>query len=1502
MADSSNDGAEMSDMRSGVAEPDSVSNSPPVGDSAHIAPESLSMPNMIPGESVRGQEESAQGDSVHGSGEFDIHSSPLHTHLEAPALPLPDEPLPETISVAFPPSGPMGITFSNIKSRLVISSFALLPDETLGPKAGKGVLEIGDVLQNVNGRDISDLSFGEQVNVMRSSEYKDSNAEGGTGRGEERVLTFVRGGDVLEGKKSTVVKEVVNNPLLMLMSEESMGQEEGEGEDNNIDDIENGDSSDQPASAHQSASQPASPTSDDNPNEPSPSSPTSQSSELSVDLSTEEKKDNNPSPLPFGSKVPSPDIMDGMLDILSSDVKPNTANTARSSMKSGRSAKSEARSESSADSGTSTILSMLQRKRSNREDSEKRQKEREEALLKTKVYHPYQIRLMAALNGNERLGPPLHVKVTNESYWFKQRKLLGGSNHAKRMVQQEKMGTKYQAAIYDLKRREEDFELSPAIKYLPGLYSTSAKAYRACEDACAIRDANPAEIVGDKTTFRANPALVLCTHLNVTVVSEEFRGKSHTERCEMVYEALVEEFFENPGSTETDPNLASEENPFPERSLPKNFCVRGEAVNNLPHMKHLSSLPFELLFDLRTPSQYDPSYYMPSESERTTKSRTGVNVLGINKNVKTPSKIKNLRGIMKIPTNSRGGMYAHFFHDMPSDVKGLVLEEYQKNIKLIQGDKATLEAGTYKKTVVRTGQAKPSDPRLPDGGVGEGKGGPHRSMEQAAAAMNAASRALELGEDPGLAAQKAAQEWADEQAGIKKLGEKEKQKKRDEEEMKRKQAVLGQRQPGQESEKDSENDIITKYQILTKKVAAIAKRLQRIYRRRMMPRIQRRMAKKHYACLLVQRRVRAYYAREYVTVLKEVIAVAVVKIQALSRGVIGRIKARELRKLLTDTALVLQPVVRGWIGRTYASWLRENWKRAVIMQRIVRGFNHRMKLRKARMDAFSRCLPVYVIKIQSVARGFLGRKLFRKLMERLVFNKILVPACQVLQRCYRGKIGWRVGFHKRLERDAAIEIQRIGRGLLKRRWLAYVKWKKYERRCAVFLQSHVRGWIDREIIRRRRQKRYFVNVVVPSVTRIQAVYRGYTKRNELVVLQTEWFNAQRIQGCFRTYTAKKLARQKWLEFMLALKSENALRIQRLFRGWWWRRAHSQHKIREAARRLYASRIIMRGWIRYRDGKRYRVIKEAWEVEQSAELLLDLDEEKREILEDLEDINFDLAVNEKALRKANKRIKEILYFNEQAALRIPRVEWELENMDGAKDIEGGWAEAFSDEWERLHNQTRMSREELRLCKIKVRQLQREIDNLHMEREDVQIDLDNIGCQEQEEFELLRRLEFMRAERKRDDEWEKRIRLEKNTWKVDDVRRNVIRRKRTDIDEIAEDLKQNRSRDDVSTISFWKKHDMKKSEKDSVKRRLRERAKKKIEQIRKQGEGNEKIRHTFDSVVSSSLDLLKQSTLNMRSQVTDLREDPKAMCRVCGRVYCECDQSVAPTETYFKKVGR
>ena len=653
-------------------------------------------------------------------------------------------------------------------------------------------------------------------------------------------------------------------------------------------------------------------------------------------------------------------------------------------------------------------------------------------------------------------------------------------------------------------------------------------------------------------------------------------------------------------------------------------------------------------------------------------------------------------------------------------------EEYAKNIKLARGDRTILEDGNYKKGVVGFGQSEASDSRqLVATDDGEINLADREKMEQASFIMKAASDALAEGGDPSLAAEKAAKDWQLKQAGLALTSP----EKTAEAAIAAKKAILGQKQPGQGADAgESESDIIHKYQVFTKRAAAIARRLQRIWRRRLVPKMARETNKRNYAALLLQKAVRAFYAREYVDILKEVMVVACVKIQAMYRGVLGRRRAIELRRFLTKVALTIQPAVRGWIGRTFAAWRRENWKRAILMQRVVRGFNHRRAFERRGVAKASDNFTMFALRIQSLARGFVARRAYGVLIKALVFNKIVRPCATMTQRMWRGILGRRIAFGLRLKRDAAIELQRHGRGLLKRRWLAYVKWKKYERHCAMMLQARFKGWLDREIMRRRRQKAYFTNVVMPCALKIQSQYRGYVQRHNLTILKMKWFNAMRVQGAWRTFVAMRLAREMFRRHVAMIKGQSMLKIQKLFRGWWWRRAAYQKKMAEAAKRLYASRVIMRGYIRYRDGKRYRLVKEAWEVEQSAETLMDLDEERQEILEDLEDIELDIGARERSLKRVLKRIKEILYFNNQVALRLPKVEWEVDNVT-KKDIDMGWYEAFQDEFERLHNQTALAREELRTCRVNARKLQTELDTLWLEREDVHMDLDHIGQSEQ-----------------------------------------------------------------------------------------------------------------------------------------------------------------------------
>ena len=81
-----------------------------------------------------------------------------------------------------------------------------------------------------------------------------------------------------------------------------------------------------------------------------------------------------------------------------------------------------------------------------------------------KIYHPTHSRLEACLSQSARLGPPLRVRVTNESYWHRERRALGGANHmARELVRTEdaRHGVRYEGFYYRLMPHASDASLAP---------------------------------------------------------------------------------------------------------------------------------------------------------------------------------------------------------------------------------------------------------------------------------------------------------------------------------------------------------------------------------------------------------------------------------------------------------------------------------------------------------------------------------------------------------------------------------------------------------------------------------------------------------------------------------------------------------------------------------------------------------------------------------------------------------------------------------------------------------------------------------------------------------------------------------------------------------------------------------------------------------------------------------------------------------------------------------
>jgi hypothetical protein len=190
-------------------------------------------------------------------------------------------------------------------------------------------------------------------------------------------------------------------------------------------------------------------------------------------------------------------------------------------------------------------------------------------------------------------------------------------------------------------------------------------------------------------------------------------------------------------------------------------------------------------------------------------------------------------------------------------------------------------------------------------------------------------------------------------------------------------------------------------------------------------------------------------------------------------------------------------------------------------------------------------------------------------------------------------------------------------------------------------------------------------------------------------------------------------------------------------------------------------------------KRFSILKGAWDVEKSAKNLMAWHTLRGDVRFDMSDVRADVKDIRISRRWSRKRLRSLREFIVETELRLPKVELQKESLD-TSGIENGWGEALENEWERLTSQLVMAVEEKRLIKIHSKHCEAQLLELQLEYEEMEADIDDIAAREQEEFELLRRLEIKRADLSARAGWQERVRHERMRWRVRNVRARLLQR--------------------------------------------------------------------------------------------------------------------------------
>ena len=158
------------------------------------------------------------------------------------------------------------------------------------------------------------------------------------------------------------------------------------------------------------------------------------------------------------------------------------------------------------------------------------------------------------------------------------------------------------------------------------------------------------------------------------------------------------------------------------------------------------------------------------------------------------------------------------------------------------------------------------------------------------------------------------------------------------------------------------------------------------------------------------------------------------------------------------------------------------------------------------------------------------------------------------------------------------------------------------------------------------------------------------------------------------------------------------------------------------------------------------------------------------------------------------------------------------------------------------------------------------DLQLEYEDIELDIDDVGMREQEEFELLRRLEIRHAVVRAESCWIARVRHERMRWRVRDVRMHVLKRERKTMADLFVMALQRRELALSSTLSAYKRHRLLTSALHEASKKDRALRSKILDEVAvDEASAVSKLRTTYDAVLSGVASILEGGGLEMRNHI-------------------------------------
>jgi hypothetical protein len=786
-----------------------------------------------------------------------------------------------------------------------------------------------------------------------------------------------------------------------------------------------------------------------------------------------------------------------------------------------------------------------------------------------------------------------------------------------------------------------------------------------------------------------------------------------------------------------------------------------------------------LIIEAKTPSQWRPDDFIAPASERFGRTHVDSNASHVPKSLQKAKQTERIKKLAHVATEADrfaamssekkklvssksvnsltealgldssitgisygkkvGGIYGHFFSDLPQSIKEMVMKKYKENKTLIQneGNHNYVEEALKNKGKKK----KKKDENVPVTGMSKLRDKMLSQIGQA---------------DPDVGTQTEAEMMEEVYIGARKM----------------------------------ERAVIRLQRI--RRAAVFSKSIKCIWwRRYAIVTIQRffrgKIANKYVSLLRKLQPIGAIRIQRLFRLKrsKRIIAVWRYAAYRMTRWVLPKIK-RFLRNCFLqniakfyDKAVIIQTVLRMFL-------VKNRYRKFLSKQKLFSNDWRNLYIES-------------VIKIQSRIRGNWGRARFVTFIEGVLISRVDVPNSIKIQKRYRGVLGRRRAAIARHVAACLALLQRVCRAFVKRVWAAQMAQAKLEIESATKIQRIARGRSDRVLVKYIAVEHHYKYKFLPAVLRVQSQVRAWIARKFVHRKLLEIRSAKICVNFWRCVLARREMMRLWREAREKYIYEQAAKIQKIIRGFISHKRYPTLKQIQYGRVLYAAKIIMRAWVTYVQSKRLQLLLDDNRQSFYKAKLPKFEASRKEISEDRIEIQNDIKASIALTQRLKDRLKELDNFTIEAQLRISIIDKELRNLT-PDDFERGWGDAFGNEYEVLTRQLKMVVEEERLLRSKILKTAKELTLLYCELEDVEIEMDHIGTLEVSAYEGMRRAAVGRIERRVLDAKARQIRIERCKWKTDAIRLKVIQRNREGYAKIVAAAKAGRSMEYARTVSF------------------------------------------------------------------------------------------------------